>query len=425
MSNLFSVVDWGYDSNIYEINIRQYTQEGTLQAFAKELPRLRDMGVEILWFMPITPISFEKRKGTLGSYYACSDYESVNPEYGNMDDFKNLVKDAQGMGFKVIIDWVINHTGWDHHWTKEHPDYYVRDANGNFTERNGWDDVIDLNYNNPALRKAIIEAMRFWVDECNIDGFRCDMAHLVPLDFWVEARTSLENTVKKLFWLAECEVIAYHDVFDATYTWKWMHKTEEFAKNQTDINGLWQLLQEYNDEFPQNAFRAYFTSNHDENSWNGTEYEKYGNLAKSLSVFSALWNGVPLIYSGQELPNLKRLKFFDKDPIEWNGKYELHDFYKKLLNLRKSSKALRAGDRSVITYKLQTNANDKAFCFLRKNQEQEVLVVLNFSGDNVNLEINDTVLNGGFENFFSGEQKDFSNEKILSLASWGYMVFVR
>ena len=199
MSKLFSAIDWSYDSNIYEINIRQYTQEGTFNAFAKELPRLRDMRVEILWFMPVTPISFEKRKGSLGSYYACSDYTAINPEYGTMDDFKNLVKAAQDMGFKVIIDWVANHTGWDHVWTKNNPDFYVRDANGNFTERNGWDDVIDLDYNNAALSDAMKNAMKFWIDECNLDGFRCDMAHLVPLDFWVEARAYLEP-IKKFFY---------------------------------------------------------------------------------------------------------------------------------------------------------------------------------------------------------------------------------
>jgi glycosidase len=422
MSKLFSAIDWSYDSNIYEINIRQYTQAGTLNAFAKELPRLRDMGIEILWFMPITPISFEKRKGTLGSYYACSDYTAINPEYGTLDDFRNLVKSAQGMGFKVIIDWVANHTGWDHRWTKEHPDYYAKDANGNFTERNGWDDVIDLNYDNPELRNAIKNAMKFWIDECNIDGFRCDMAHLVPLNFWSEARGFLEP-IKKLFWLAECEEISYHDIFDTTYTWRWMHKTEEFARKQTDIAGLWNLLQQYDDEFPAYAFRAYFTSNHDENSWNGTEYEKYGNAAKNFAVFSSLWNGIPLIYSGQEMPNYKRLKFFDKDPIEWNGKYELHDFYKTLLNLRKQNKSLRACDDAVKTFKLHTNADDKVFSFLRKNGEHEVLVILNFSDENISLEIFDDVVNGNFKNVFATDSKDFGTDKKLNISSWSFLVF--
>src|SRR5579871_2396781 len=223
MAKLFPAVEWSYNSNIYEVNLRQYTYEGSFNAFANELPRLKDMGIEILWFMPITPISIEKRKGTLGSYYACSDYTATNPEYGSLDDFKNLVLYAHQLEFKVIIDWVANHTGWDHRWTIEHPDFYVKDASGNFTERNGWDDVIDLNYDNPALRRAMIDAMKFWIEKFDIDGFRCDMAHLVTLDFWREAKTTLEP-VKNLFWLAECEEISYHEVFDATYTWRWMHK---------------------------------------------------------------------------------------------------------------------------------------------------------------------------------------------------------
>ncbi|MBS1947606.1 MAG: 1,4-alpha-glucan branching protein [Bacteroidetes bacterium] len=422
MSRLFPAIAWGYDSNIYEVNTRQYTQEGTFNAFAQHLPRLKDMGVEILWFMPITPISIEKRKGSLGSYYACSDYTAINPEYGTLDDFKNLSKTAQGMGFKIIIDWVANHTGWGHRWTKEHPEYYSKDENGNFTEKHGWDDVIDLNYNNAALRQAMKSAMKFWVDECGIDGFRCDMAHLVPLDFWVEARAFLEP-VKKMFWLAECEEVSYHDVFDATYTWKWMHKTEDFARRQTGVQGLWQLLQEYNDEFPFFAFRAYFTSNHDENTWNGTEYEKYGPAAKNLAVFSCLWNGTPLVYSGQEMPNCKRLKFFDKDSIEWTGKFELHNFYKALLSLRKRNKALRAGDDSAKTFKLSTNADDKIFSFLRKNDRHEVLVILNFSGENIPAEINDAEVNGSFINTFSGEPKDFSSNKNVELLPWAWLVF--
>jgi alpha-amylase len=386
------------------------------------LPRLSDMGIEILWFMPITPISIEKRKGTLGSYYACSDYTNTNPEFGTINDFKNLVSAAQKLGFKVIIDWVANHTGWDHRWTREHPDYYLKDANGNFIERNGWDDVIDLNYDNPELRKVVIAAMKFWVDECGIDGFRCDMAHLVLLDFWIEARTELDQ-VKKLFWLAECEVADYHQAFDATYTWRWMHKTEDFAKHQTDINGLWDLLMQYDDEFPKNAFRAYFTSNHDENSWNGTEYEKYGPGAKNLAVFCCTWNGLPLIYSGQELPNYKRLNFFDKDAIEWTGNYELHDFYKTLLNLRKQNAALRAGDNNVVTHKLQTNANDKVFSFLRKKGNNEVLVFLNFSSEQIALEIQDASVQGDFKNVFDNSSVDFTTSKSINILEWGYFVF--
>jgi len=420
----FEQIDWSYKTNIYEVNLRQYSAEGSFAAFANSLPRLKDMGIEILWFMPITPISIEKRKGTLGSYYACSDFFDTNPEFGTIEDFKNLVQQAHELGFKVIIDWVANHTGWDHRWTREHPGYYVRDASGNFTERNGWDDVIDLNYDNPELRTAVIGAMKFWIVNADIDGFRCDMAHLVPLDFWIEARTALD-AVKKLFWLAECEEVVYHQAFDATYTWRWMHKTEDFAKHQTDNNGLWDLLTQYDNEFPQDAFRAYFTSNHDENSWNGTEYEKYGAVAKNLAVFCCTWNGLPLIYSGQELPNYKRLKFFDKDPIDWTGNFALHDFYKTLLNLRKQNVALRAGDKNVVTHRVQTNANDKVFSFLRRNGNDEVLVILNLSSEQIDLEIQDPDVKGIFRNVFDNSSSDFNESGIISISQWNFFVFAK
>jgi alpha-amylase len=418
---MFSPLDWTYDTNIYEVNLRQYTTEGTFHAFSGSLPRLRDMGVEVLWFMPVTPISLLKRKGTLGSYYASADYTSTNPEFGTMEDFKMLVRQAHGYGFKVIIDWVANHTGWDHCWTREHPDYYVKDAQGNFTERNGWDDVIDLNYDNPFLRQAVIESMQYWVNVCEIDGFRCDMAHLVPLDFWIQARTAVDS-IKKLFWLAECEVPDYHQAFDATYTWRWMHKTEELARHQVGLDGIWDLLVQDEIEFPKQAFRVYFTSNHDENSWNGTEYEKYGPAALMLAVFCSTWNGLPLIYSGQEMPNHKRLKFFDKDPIQWTGNYELHDFYKTLLQLRKQNPALRAADNHVVTHRLQTKANDKVFSFLRQHADGRVLVILNFSSDQIGLEMQDDSLQGNFRSVLDDAVIDFGSSNPISISPWGYLV---
>ncbi|MCW3086841.1 MAG: 1,4-alpha-glucan branching protein, partial [Sediminibacterium sp.] len=225
----FSMVSWAEGSNIYEVNIRQYTEEGSFAAFGKHLPRLRAMGVEILWLMPVTPISEKIRQGTLGSYYACSSYTDTNPEFGTAADFKTLVQEAHALGFKLIIDWVANHTGWDHSWTVRHPEWYLHDAEGNFTDKHGWHDVIDLDFTNNDMRAAMTDAMQYWVREFDIDGFRCDMAHLVPLDFWKDARTKCD-ALKPLFWLAECEVIAYHDVFDTSYAWWWMHVTEDHAK---------------------------------------------------------------------------------------------------------------------------------------------------------------------------------------------------
>jgi glycosidase len=424
--NQYKKADWINTTNVYEVNLRQYTVEGTFNAFAKELPRLKEMGVETLWFMPITPIAQKEMKGTLGSYYACSDYTSINPEFGNLADFKNLVKLAHSMGFKVIIDWVANHTGWDHVWTKTQPGYFKMDAaTNNFKIASGMDDIIELNYENPSLRKAMIDAMRFWITECDIDGYRCDLAFWVELDFWLEARTELEKT-KTLFWLAENDPLEHADyfkAFDACYTWAWMHKTEEFYKKNQDKSMLDLILQQYNAICASTNIPLWFTSNHDENSWNGSEYEKYGAMAKALAVFSFTWNGMPMIYSGQELPNTKRLKFFDKDVIEWDGKYELHEFYKILLTLKKNNPALRAADAAVTTYLLETTADKSILVFLRKNGSNEVLVFINFSQQKINFHINDAHLTGEFINVFNKEEKDFTAEKYIELAPWDYKVF--
>ncbi len=422
MEQEFSAVEWSYDTNIYEVNLRQYTAEGTFNAFAKELPRLRDMGVETLWFMPITPISKDKRLGILGSYYACSSYTKINPEFGTIIDFKNLVIAAHDLGFKVIIDWVANHTGWDHEWTTTHPSFYRRNLEGNFFDPHGWEDVIDLNYDNEELRSAMIDCMKYWIEECNIDGFRCDMAMLVPLDFWRTARKELD-AIKKLFWLAECEEINYHQVFDASYAWKWLHKMEARWKEQTDINGLIEVLHYYERMFPPRSLHAFFTSNHDENSHSGSEYERLGDAAVVFAVLCCTWNCIPLIYSGQELPNKKRLKFFEKDFIEWNDKYALHDFFKKLLLLRKSNPALKAGNIDSVI-RLANNAGQFVFSFLRKNAGHEALIILNLSReDKPFVEITDNMLTGAFTNVFSNAVQDFTVRKYFALRPWEYQVY--
>lgn len=377
----FPILPWVRSTNVYEVNTRQYTKEGNFAAFKPHLERLKDMGVETLWFMPITPISVYKRKGTLGSYYACSDYTAINPEFGSLEEFKELVQYAHALGMKVIIDWVANHTGADHHWTIDHPEYYIKNEVGEFYDKHGWEDVIDLDYSNPFMRKAMINAMEFWISECDLDGFRCDMAMLVPIDFWIQARTHLDK-VKPLFWLAECDQWndpVYLEAFDATYSWKWMHITEQHYRSGVLMHEMHDVLFHYERQNPF-AIRAWFTSNHDENSWNGTEFEKYGKLAFPLAVFSSTWNGIPLIYSGQELPNHKRLEFFDKDVIEWADKPALHDFYKKLLTLHKQHPALRASTTEVSTRLLHTEHPDKILCFVRRVEGREVFVMLNFSG---------------------------------------------
>jgi alpha-amylase len=426
MTNRFKPVEWSHSTNVYEVNVRQYTAAGTFNAFVNELPRLKKMGVQTLWFMPVTPIAQKNMKGSMGSYYACSDYTSINPEFGTLDDFKRLVKQAHDMGFKVIIDWVANHTGWDHVWTKSHPDYFEKDtATNDFKIASGMDDIIELDFNNPDLRKAMIDAMKFWVTECDIDGFRCDLAFWVELPFWKEARKELDQ-VKPLFWLGEYDELdnpEYGEAFDASYSWTWMHKAKDFYQDKHPLDSLYTVLNKY-DNLGDSTMRAWFTTNHDENSWNGTEYEKYGDMAKALAVFSATWNGVPLLYSGQELPNLKRIKFFDKDVIDWKSGYKLQSFYKTLLNLHAVHPALRGGDPTVQTFRLKTTDSKNVFAYLRRKDEKEVLVILNLSQEN-NLPVNitDETLKGVFKNVFMGTSIDFSSDRKLSLQPWEYLVY--
>ncbi|MBC7873289.1 MAG: 1,4-alpha-glucan branching protein [Ferruginibacter sp.] len=426
MTNRFKPVEWAHTTNIYEVNVRQYTVPGTFNAFAEHLPRLKEMGVKTLWFMPLTPIAQKNKKGSLGSYYACSDYTSINPEFGTLEDFKNLVKQAHEMGFKVIIDWVANHTGWDHRWTKEHPDYYQKDSLTNdFRIASGMDDIIELDFKNPALRKAMKDAMQFWVTECDIDGFRCDLAFWVELDFWKEARKELD-AVKPLFWLGEFDELEkpeYGEAFDASYTWTWMHKTKDFYQNKMAIDSLLTVLKKY-DDLGDSTMRAWFTTNHDENSWNGTEYEKYGDMAKALAVFSATWNGIPLLYAGQELPNLKRIQFFDKDTIAWTASNALHDFYKTLLALKTNNPALRSGTQQVQTFRIKTSDPGHVFAYLRQSGNKEVLVVLNFSAQkDLHFEIVDEKVTGIFKNVFSGAANDFTTEKSFEMQPWEYLVY--
>ena len=381
MSQQFVPVSWCRNTTIYEVNIRQYTREGSFAAFLPHLPRLKEMGVETLWFMPVMPISVKGRKGSLGSYYACSSYRKINPEFGSFDEFKQLVAHAHELGLKVIMDWVANHTGCDHEWAVMHPDYYHVNEQGDFYDKHGWDDVIDLNYENPQLRTEMIDSMQFWVEEVHIDGFRCDMAMLTPVDFWKEARNRLEK-VKHLFWFAELDPLDqpdYMQVFDAAYTWRWMNATRQFKSDGAfQIYSLREQLNDYKSIVSTHTMGAWFTSNHDENSWNGTEYEKYGEMALPLAVFSATWEGVPLVYSGQEIPNHQRLAFFDKNQLDWSQPPRLHTFYKQLFQLRKSHSdcfVMGESDCSLI----QNSVEHHVLTFKRNGKESTLFIAINFS----------------------------------------------
>ena len=418
MIDSFKQVSWANSDSIYEVNIRQYTAEGTFKAFEKHLPRIKDMGIDIVWLMPITPISQVHKKGSLGSYYACSSYTKINPEFGTEADFKDLVDAAHTLGMKVIMDWVANHTGSQHEWMQEHPNWFAQDASGVFSERNGWEDVVDLNFDNSLMRIALIDAMEFWVRQFNIDGFRCDMAHLVPLDFWIAARTKLQDS-KILYWLAECEDIAYHQVFDTSYAWSWMHASQKLGKGEDGLHEVYTILHQYA-QYPKGASKLFFTSNHDENSWNGTEYEKYGKAAKAWAVFTLTWNGQPLIYSGQELPNHKRLAFFDKDQLHWTSeKPLLHDFYKTLLTARRQFPVLAAGS----IFNLPTD--NAVMAYFKQDQGQTALVILNFSAERQQVHVKHEAFTGKFTNLFSGLSFEFNGDSQFELMPGEFIVYLK
>jgi len=422
--NDYKKAGWINTASVYEVNLRQYTPGGTFAEFRKELPRLKDMGVDVLWFMPLTPISVKNRKGTLGSYYACSNYTAVNPEFGTEAEMKNLFREAHGMGFKILIDWVANHTGWDHHWTYEHPGYYQRDeTTGDFKKASGMDDIIELDYSNPELRRAMIHAMQYWIDAYGIDGFRCDLAFWVQLDFWKEARTAL-SSAEPLFWLGEFDPLdhpQYLEVFDAAYTWQWMSATSNFYHEHTAMHTLKHLLEKYDTACGNEHIPLWFTSNHDENSWNGTEYEKYGDMARALAVFSFTWNGMGLVYSGQELPNTTRLEFFERDPIPWSGYHALHDFYRQLLRLKKEHPALRAADPNVYTEWMDTG-DAPALCYIRHAGRRRVMVLLNLGREPQQVSI--PVMENDYQDWFGGDLPEAGSDVIIELVAWEYRVFV-
>lgn len=380
---------WHKNATIYEVNVRQFTPEGTFNAFLPHIDRIYNMGIDILWFMPIHPIGEVNRKGGLGSYYSVKDYKGVNPEHGTIADFKAVVDKAHSLGMKVIIDWVANHSAFDNPWAVN-KDWYTLDSLGNLQPPQGtdWWDVADLNYDNNDMRLAMIEAMQYWVEEFDIDGFRCDVASWVPNDFWKQAIDSL-NSIKPMFMLAEGEEPSLHQAgFLMTYTWEYMHITNEIAQGKMTFNDLDDLMAKEDTNYSQDAYRLYFTTNHDENSWKGDVFERYGNTHLLQAILAFTIDGMPLLYSGQEAGLNKRLAFFEKDTIEW-GDYAYADFYSSLLKLNKSHRALWNGKYGGKFSKIEMDDSD-LYCYKRVVGEDKVMVFLNFSEFNKSINFKET-----------------------------------
>lgn len=399
---------------IYEVNIRQYTPEGTFNAFIEHLPRLEELGADILWVMPIQPIGEEKRKGGLGSYYSIKDYTAINPEFGTMEDFKNLVDEAHERGMLVILDWVANHTAWDHPWM-EIDGYHTKDSLGNvISPVPDWSDVADLNYENLHMQNDMIEALRFWVNEADIDGYRCDVAGFVPMEFWNRAKDSLDVD-KDLFMLAEWDEPKMHkDAFHMTYGWGLHHYMNEVAKGHKNADSLVSFIKKDLERYPSDAIRMNFTTNHDENSWNGTVFERFGDGHKAFAVFAFTVQGMPLIYSGQEAGLDERLAFFEKDTIEW-GDVKYQEFYTSLVDLKKNNPALFNGKYGGKPEFIDVG-NPMVIAYSREKGDNRVNVIINFSEENQSVSIPES---WNFSDVFSGNQVDAS---ITELQPYQYFV---
>jgi len=408
---------------IYEVNIRQYSPEGTFNAFAKELPRLKDLGIDMLWFMPIHPIGEKNRKEPLGSYYSVKDYKGVNPEFGTTEDFKNLVQQAHDLGMAVIMDWVPNHSAYDNVWTTEHPEFYVRDKDGNIMHEADWTDIALLDHTNPGTRAAMIDAMKYWVTEFNIDGYRCDHAgHEIPLYFWEEVRQELDP-IKDLLWLAEWDGARMHLQFDLTYAWELLHLTEDVAVGKKSANDVAAWIDRDMKEYGRAPFRMTGITNHDENSWSGTMFEKYGDGHKTFATFIFTAYGIPMIYSGQEAGLAKRLKFFEKDNINWKDSLGLQPFYKQLTALKKQNKALWAG--AYGGQPVRINQDQDIYAFKRTKENNTVIGVLNFSGKPQRFQLTDQSVEGVYQDYFSGKEFKLSMGSPLNMEPWQYLVFVK
>lgn len=423
---------WTRQANVYEVNIRQYSPEGTFAAFETHLPRLSKMGVNTLWLMPIQPIGEAKRKGVLGSYYSIKDYKAINPEYGNEADFAHLVESAHALDMKVILDWVPNHSAWDHPWMTEHPDFYYVDpetgeiSNGrnDHNEATDWTDVAELDYSNIEMQEAMRQDMLYWLEQFHIDGFRCDMAGGQTEAFWLETIQVLRDHSPELFMLAESNFPEMHDFgFDATYGWEFHHLINEVARGDKGTDELHHYILRDADKFPEDSYRLLFIDNHDENSWNGTVASRLGDNAHAAYVLCAtLPNAIPLIYSGQEVGLNHSLRFFERDTIDWSLDSQA-DFY-GLMNQLNSTLPALANGASGGTYQAITSNQDRVFAFARKMQDRDVVMVVNFSDKDQDITI-EGAPSGNYHDAFTGEGMRLSaDESSLFLPAHGYALLV-
>ncbi len=418
--------EWARDAVLYELNTRQFTPEGTFNAARAQLPRLRDLGVDIIWLMPIHEIGAQNRKGTLGSPYSVRDYYSVNAEFGTLQDLRAFVDEAHRLGLHVILDWVANHTAWDNPLVSEHPDWYEHDWKGDFHPTPWWDwsDIIDLNYEQPGLRRYMTEAMLYWVRAADVDGFRADVAGYVPLAFWENARRELDR-VKPVFMLAEWDQRDVHArAFDATYAWAWNNAVHDVAVGNANVGALFGYYSGNESAWPADAYRMVYTSNHDQNAWEATEFERFGPATGAAIVLSFVGEGIPLIYNGQEAGNEERLEFFEREPIVWRT-HPNRDLFRRLVALKHDTSALWNGAAGARMIPVANSAPNQVLSFTRFNDDGGVFAVLNLSPQAQRITFRQNLHHGAYTDYFNGGAATFEAETALDLQPWSYRIFVR
>lgn len=418
--------EWSSHAVIYQVNTRQFSNEGKFAGVTEQLPRIKSLGADIIWLMPIHPIGEVERKGTLGSPYAVKDYMQINPEFGTADDLHTLIKTAHDLSMKVIIDWVPNHSAWDNPLVEKHPEWYAKDYKGDFRPSPWWDwsDIIEFDYTQVGLRNYMIEAMCYWVKEFDIDGFRHDVAGYVPNDFWQQARCELD-AIKPVFMLAEWENRDMHErAFNMTYAWTWNETMHEIAMGKRSLDSLRKYYSWNERSWPQEAYRMTFVSNHDKNAWDGTQYEQFGDALKASIVLSVIGEGMPLIHNGQEAGETKRLAFFERDPIEWQ-EHEIGELYCDLIALKKSKAVLGNGEYGARMIQVPNSAMNNVFSFVRHNTGEKVFVVINFSNESVSTGFYETLFEDDYIDFTTGKPHTFAANTQLSLAPWQYKIFIK
>ena len=424
--NRYQVVQpaWSENAVIYQVNTRQFSAEGNFQGVIKGLEHIKALGADIIYLMPVQPIGIKNRKGALGSPYSVKDYFAINPEFGDENSFAALVSEIHRLDMKVILDWIPNHSAWDNPLTVSHPDWYAKDYQGNFRPSPWWDweDIIEFDYSVPALRRYMTEAMCYWVERFDIDGFRCDVAGYVPNDFWAQARAALD-AIKPVFMLAEWENRDLHEqAFNMTYAWSWNEAMHDIAQGRAPLDRLRKYYSWNERSWPESAYRMTFVSNHDKNAWDGTQHEQFGQALEAAIVLSVTGEGMPLIHNGQEAGENKRLAFFERDPIDWQD-HAIGDLYRELISLKKRVKALWNGKAGATM--LQVNSNDlkRVFSYVRMQGNEKILVVLNLSPDTVSPTFDAGLYNGQYRDVLNRQDIVLDAAQPPILAPWAYRVY--